>query len=621
MAVVVFHSCESKGEEASNSQLPRDKMRAIPAPASELIVSLVPHGGPFPLAGASTHNGRTQRDVPPHPETPVSVADRFRTHDVENQPPELAPYDAYATDLPLQEALAREGGGWAEEQVAAYGAIVGGESMALAIAANEHRPTLRAFDRTGVRIDDVDFHPAYHRLMQLGVEHGVSGFAWRNASREGAHVARAALAYLHTQADQGTSCPLTMTYACVPSLEQQPSLAPAWLPRVVAATYDGRSVPAAAKAGNTIGMGMTEKQGGSDVRSNSTRATPIGAKGPGELYELVGHKWFFSAPMSDAHLVLAQAEAGLSCFLLPRFAPDGTRNAVRIQRLKDKLGDWSNASAEVEFQGAVAWMVGEPGRGVATILQMVALTRQDCLIGSAGIMRQALVQAVHHARHRSAFGKRLADQPLMRNVLADLALESEAAVALALRVARSIDASPRDPVERALARIVTAVGKYWVCKRCPPFVNEAQECLGGAGYVEESVLPRLYRQAPLNSIWEGSGNIQCLDVLRALRKEPASADAFFSELESVRGGNAVLDAEILSLRNAVLANDESLETRSRYLVERMALALQGSCLVRSGNVAIADAFCESRLGTTHGFAFGTLPADAPFDALIERAFV
>ena len=548
----------------------------------------------------------------------MSIADRFRTHDVDNQPPALTPYDAYATDLPLREALAREGGAWAEEQVAAYGVVIGGEAMSLAVAANENRPTLRAFDRTGHRIDDVEFHPAYHRLMALGVEHGVASFAWRHAQREGAHVARAALAYLHTQADQGTSCPLTMTYACVPSLEQQPELAREWLPRILATMYDGRSVPAHEKTGNTIGMGMTEKQGGSDVRANTTRATPVSASGPGQLHELVGHKWFFSAPMSDAFLVLAQADAGLSCFLLPRFAPDGTRNAVRIQRLKDKLGDWSNASAEVEFQGALAWMVGEPGRGVATILQMVALTRQDCLIGSAGIMRQALAQAVHHARHRSAFGVRLAEQPLMRNVLADLALESEAATALALRVARSIDSSARDETERALARIVTAVGKYWVCKRCPPFVNEAQECLGGAGYVEESILPRLYRQAPLNSIWEGSGNIQCLDVLRALRKEPASAEAFFAELESVRGGNRLLDAEIGSLRKAVTGDAQDLETRSRHIVERMAMALQASCLVRSGNVAIADAFCESRLGKAHDWAFGTLPAAAPFESLIER---
>ena len=542
----------------------------------------------------------------------------FQTHSVENQPPPLEPYDAYGTDLPLREALLREGGMWAEPQVATYGVIAGGELMALGAEANAHPPELRAYDRFGNRVDEVEFHPAYHRLMQLGVEHGVPSFGWRHASEKGAHVARAALSYLHNQADQGTSCPLTMTYACVPTLEQAPELSSDWMPRVLAPMYDPRSVPGWDKPGNTIGMGMTEKQGGSDVRANTTRATPVKGNDAG-LHQLVGHKWFLSAPMSDAFLVLAQAEGGLSCFLLPRFAPDGTRNAIRIQRLKNKLGDRSNASAEVEFQDALAWLVGEPGRGVATILQMVALTRQDCVIGSASIMRQALVQAVHHARHRRAFGKALVEQPLMRNVLADLALESEAATALAMRIARAVDDSPRDPREAALARVITAVGKYWVCKRCAPFVNEAQECLGGNGYVEDSSLPRLYRQAPLNSIWEGSGNIQCLDVLRALGKEPASADALFAELESVRGGNELLDEEIGALRSMVKGHHRDIETRARLLVERMALALEASCLVRGGNVAIADAFCESRLGGAHGSAFGTLSTDAPFDALIERA--
>jgi putative acyl-CoA dehydrogenase len=549
----------------------------------------------------------------------LPIADRFRTHDVENQPPPLAPYDAYATDAALREALAREGAAWAEPQVAAYGLIAGGEAVLLGFAANENRPTLRTHDRYGERIDEVEFHPAYHRLMDLAIEAGVVGFAWRNARREGAHVARAALMYLHNQADQGTSCPLTMTYASVPALEQQPELAREWLPRIIAPSYDGRAVPAWEKTGNTIGMGMTEKQGGSDVRTITTTATPLDAGGPGQLYELVGHKWFFSAPMSDAFLVLARTDEGVSCFLLPRFAPDGTRNAVRIQRLKDKLGDWSNASSEVELQGAVAWMVGEPGRGIATILQMVMLTRQDCIIGSASIMRQAVVQAVHHARHRRAFGAPLVEQPLMRNVLADLALESEAATALAFRVTRAVDASPRDPRERALARIVTAVGKYWVCKRCAPAVNEAQECLGGGGYVEESIVARLYRQAPLNSIWEGSGNIQCLDVLRALRKEPESRDAFFAELDAVRGGNRVLDHEAGALRKLLVDDGDDLETRSRRLVERMAMALEAACLVRSGNVAIADAFCESRLARQHGTTFGTLEPSAPLDALIERA--
>ncbi|MFL5608390.1 MAG: isovaleryl-CoA dehydrogenase [Gemmatimonadaceae bacterium] len=550
----------------------------------------------------------------------MSVAERFQTHTVENQPPPLAPYDAYATDVPLREALQREGGAWAEDAVAEYGPIAGGELMALGVLANENKPRLRAFDRFGHRVDEVEFHPAYHRIMELGVRHGVSSFGWRNADRAGAHVARAALSFLHNQADQGTSCPLTMTYASVPTLRHQPDIARDWLTRVVEPVYDPRSVPAWDKHGNTIGMGMTEKQGGSDVRSNTTRATPVATAGPGQLYELVGHKWFFSAPMCDAFLVLAQTDAGLSCFLLPRFAPDGSRNAVRIQRLKDKLGDWSNASSEVELQGALAWMVGPEGRGIATILEMVALTRQDCLIGSASIMRQALVQAVHHARHRRAFGKSLSEHPLMLNVLADLALESEAATALALRVARAVDASPRDAAEAALARVVTAIGKYWVCKRCPPFVNEAQECLGGAGYVEESPLPRLYRQAPLNSIWEGSGNIQCLDVLRALTREPESGQAFFAELASVRGGHALLDAEMARLRKVVSDASEDLESRSRHLVERMALALQAATLIRSGNVAIADSFCESRLGSKHGLAFGTLPADAPIDALVERTF-
>jgi putative acyl-CoA dehydrogenase len=549
----------------------------------------------------------------------VSIADRFITHSVENQPPLLAFYDAYATDLPLREALQREGGGWAESDVAAYGPIAGGELMELGVLANENKPKFRPYDRYGHRTDFIEFHPSYHRIMQLGIEHGVPNFAWRHEDRAGAHVARAALAYLHNQPEQGTSCPLTMTYACVPALRHQAELAAEWQPRITSTQYDARFIAPWEKLGNTIGMGMTEKQGGSDVRSNTTRATPVSARGPGQLYELVGHKWFFSAPMCDAFLVLAQTDAGITCFLLPRFTPDGALNAIRIQRLKDKLGDWSNASSEVEFQGAVAWTVGDEGRGIATILEMVALTRQDCLIGSSGIMRQALVQAIHHARHRRAFGKQLIDQPLMRNVLADLALESEAAVALSLRVARAIDASAHDAREAAFARISTAIGKYFVCKRCPPFVNEAQECLGGAGYVEESILPRLFRQSPLNSIWEGSGNIQCLDVLRALAREPETGVAFFAELDAARGGHALLDAEIGRL-HIELDRRDAVEVRSRYLVERMALALQASLLLRAGNSAVAEAFCESRLGNSHGLCFGTLPMSAPFEVLIERAF-
>ncbi len=547
------------------------------------------------------------------------LAPTFVTHQVDNQPPPLAPYDAWATDLPLREAVVREGGGWAESDIAKYGPVVGGELMQLGFLANENKPKFRPYDRYGNRIDEVEFHPAYHRIMAAGIAHGVPNYAWRNADRAGAHVARMALSYLHNQADQGTSCPLTMTYACVPALRHQPGIANEWLPLVTSTHYDSRLIPAMRKTGATIGMGMTEKQGGSDVRTNTTRAVAIGARGPGELYELVGHKWFLSAPMCDAFLVLANAEGGMSCFLLPRFAPNGARNAIRIQRLKDKLGDWSNASSEVEFEGALATMVGEEGRGVATILEMVALTRQDCMIGSASIMRQALVQAVHHARYRKAFGKCLIGQPLMQNVLADLALESEAHTALTARVARAIDGAERDENEAAFARVATAIGKYWVCKRAAVFVNEAQECLGGAGYVEESNLPRLYRQAPLNSIWEGSGNIQCLDVLRALAREPATRSVLFDEIDAVRGGHPALDAESRKLVQD-LADTDTLELRSRQIVERLALALQASILIRAGNRKVSDAFCESRLGGAHGAAFGTLPAQAPMAALIARAF-
>ena len=455
---------------------------------------------------------------------PTDLATHFITHTVENQPPPLQDYDAFGTDATLVEAIAREGAAWATPQLSAYGHLVGGELLQLGFDANRFRPQFKPFDRCGHRIDEAEFHPAYHRLMQLAIQHGVHAFSW-NASREGAHVARAALSYLHHQAEAGTSCPLTMTHAAIPVLRRSPAVADTWFAKAIAPHYDGRNVPGTEKAGVTLGMGMTEKQGGSDVRANTTQAHRVG----GDAYELVGHKWFFSAPMSDAFLVLAQAPEGISCFLLPRWRPDGTRNAMHLMRLKDKLGNWSNASSEVEFHGAWAQRIGDEGRGVATILEMVALTRLDCMLGASAEMRRALVEAIHHTRHRRAFGKRLVEQPLMRNVLADLALESEAATAFSMRVARAVDATPRDPREAAFARIATAIGKYWICKRAPAFVNEAQECLGGAGYIEESILPRLYREAPLNSIWEGCGNIQCLDVLRALSREPETAEAVFAE--------------------------------------------------------------------------------------------
>jgi putative acyl-CoA dehydrogenase len=545
----------------------------------------------------------------------MAQAQLFVTHRVENQPPPLRGFNAFTSDRPLQDALVREGGAWGQARLAEFGSLAGGELLELGFAANVNRPVLRAFDPYGSRKDEVEFHPAYHRIMELAMAHGVHSFAWRHADHEGAHVVRLALAYLHAQAEQGTGCPLTMTHACVPALRLEPELAKAWLPRVTSLAYDPRLVPAGEKKGCTIGMGMTEKQGGSDVRANTTQAYPVAS---GE-YELVGHKWFLSAPMCDAFLVLAQAPGGLTCFLLPRLRPDGSRNALRIQRLKDKLGNWSNASSEVELCGAYALGVGAEGRGVTTIIGMVSLTRLDCMMGSAAIMRQALVQAIHHARHRRAFGRTLAEHALMQNVLADLALEWEAAVALMFRIARAVDAAARSPREAALARLGTALGKYWICKRTPAFVNEAQECLGGLGYVEESILPRLYREAPLNSIWEGCGNIQCLDVLRALAREEGVREALFEELNGVRGGHPALDREIDRL-GELLAGRDSLEARSRLVAERAAVALQAALLVRGRDSAVSDAFCASRLGGGHGLTLGTLPADVPFPRLIERAW-
>jgi putative acyl-CoA dehydrogenase len=544
------------------------------------------------------------------------IAERFITHTVDNQATPLGDYNAWLTDNALRDAVAREGGGWADAHLAEFGGVAGGELMRLGYSANENKPKLRSFDRYGNRIDEIEFHPSYHRVMQLGMQFGVHAFAWRNADQPGAHVARAALSYMHSQAEAGTGCPLTMTHSAMPALQHQPEVAKLWAPLIHSYEYDPRALPAAQKTACTMGMGMTEKQGGSDVRANTTRAY-VQTDGS---YEIVGHKWFFSAPMCDAWLVLAYTDRGITCFLMPKILADGSRNAIRIQRLKDKLGDWSNASSEVEFQGAWAVRVGDEGRGVATILEMVALTRLDCMIGSSALMRQATVQALHHAATRKAFGKRLIEQPLMQNVLADLALESEAHTALTFRLARAVDASATNPAEAALARIATAIGKYWVCKRAPAFINEAQECLGGAGYVEETNLPRLYRQAPLNSIWEGSGNIQCLDVLRALNKEPETREAYFGELLAARGEHADLDREIHWLTQA-FEDRSTVEVRSRMIVERMALALQAAILLRTGNAEVAQAFCASRLGGAHGFNFGTLPADAPLAALIERASI
>ena len=541
----------------------------------------------------------------------------YETHTVDNQPPAFAPRDLWSDDLVLREAIRREGAESFSGRLAAYGALAGDDLYRLGFDAHRDKPRLLTHDARGQRIDRVEFHPSYHALMQAAVGHGVAGLSW-SEPRAGAHVARAALSYLHHQVEPGTSCPLTMTHAAVPVLQREPKLEE-WARKAASPQYDPREVPIADKAGVTVGMGMTEKQGGSDVRANTTVATPLDAGGQ---YALVGHKWFFSAPMSDAFLVLAQAAGGLTCFLLPRRLPDGAKNAFRLMRLKDKLGDWSNASSEVEFCGASAQRIGGEGRGIATILEMVMFTRLDCMLGSAAGMRMALAHAVHHCRHRSTFGKRLSEHALMQNVLADLAIESEAALALAMRVARAVDAAQRgatgeSPGEAAFARIATAIGKYWICKRAPAFVNEAQECLGGAGYVEESMLPRLYRQAPLNSIWEGSGNIQCLDVLRALEREPETGAALLSELDAAAGLHAALDGEVASLRHAMQGVREA-EGGARFLVERMALALQAAVLLRADS-PVADAFCRSRLSGQHGLAFGTLPATVDHATIILRA--
>ena len=522
----------------------------------------------------------------------------FQTHVVANQPPPFFPRDLWADDAALREAVAREGGAAFAPRLAVYGALAGDALPRLADEAHRDRPRLHTHDRCGQRIDRVEFNAAWHEVMGAAIAHGVAGLSWHEAS-PGAHVARAALSYLHYQAEPGSSCPLTMTHAAIPVLRREPALRE-WAHKAAMPHYDGRDAPMAGKRGVTLGMGMTEKQGGSDVRANTTRATPLAAEGE---YALVGHKWFFSAPMSDAFLVLAQAPGGLSCFLLPRWRPDGGKNALRLMRLKDKLGDWSNASSEVEFEGAWARRIGGEGRGIATILEMVMLTRLDCMLGSAGLMRLALAQAAHHARHRNAFGKRLIEQPLMRNVLADLALESEAATAFALRVAGAVDRASHDPHEAAFARIATAIGKYWICKRAAGFANETQECLGGAGYVEDSGLPRLYRQAPLNSIWEGSGNIQCLDVLRALAKEADAGAAMLAELQPAAGIDAAFDAALADAQ-ARLAQGVD-EAAARAFVERLALLLQAAILLRAG-IPLAGAYCRSRLGDGRGATYGTL---------------
>ncbi len=541
------------------------------------------------------------------------------THEVVNTPPHMGDQDLWTGDIALREGVNREGAAWASDRIAAFGKVAGATAtFENADLANRFPPELKTFDRYGMRINEVAFHPAYHDLMTLALDNEVPNFAWRHV-KPGAQVAHMAMSYMLNQAEGGVMCPMAMTYSAIPVLARNKGAPSGFVEKACAASYDRRDIPGQDKTGVTIGMFMTEKQGGSDVRANTTRAIPASSTaGPGADYRITGHKFFCSAPMSDAFLALAYTDNGLSCFFIPRWTPDGNRNAFYIQRLKDKLGNRSNASSEIEFADTHAVMVGEEGRGVRTIIDMVQGTRIYCAVGSASLMRQGVVQALHHTSHRSAFQKRLIDQPLMQNVLADLALESEAALVLWLRLARSLDEAPHSANEAALARIGTAIAKYWICKRAPGHVFEAMECHGGPGYVEESPLPRLYREAPVNSIWEGSGNVMCLDVLRAMSREPDAVEAYFAELDAARGASAALDHAVIKLKGEIASNS-GIEARARRITESMAVAWQGALLVRHAPSDVADAFCASRLGEHWTGAYGTLPSGASLAAIIARA--
>ena len=553
-------------------------------------------------------------------EQPQSLGE---THQVFNQPTSLDPYNAYSSDKALQYWVKTFSATWHESVLTEYGHRVGGDLFEAGFAANKFKPEFKTHSRFGERIDQVDFHPSYHLLMQTALEAGHHSLPWTE-KKLGAHVARAAVEYMHSQADPGSGCPLTMTFAAIPALMHQPNIAKEWVPKITNNQYDPRNIPFFEKEALTIGMAMTEKQGGSDVRANTTKATPIENAGPGEAYELVGHKWFCSAPMCDAFLVLAYTgskEEGLSCFLLPRWRPDGRKNEMYVQRLKDKMGNVSNASSEVEYRGAFAWMIGKEGRGVRTIIEMVSMTRFDCMVGSSAIMRQALAQAIHHTSGRSAFGKNLHEQPLMQNVLADLSIESEAALAISMRIANSLDVlqqNPEDEHEAKFSRVATAIGKYWICKRAAQFIYECMECIGGVGVVEDNILPRMYREAPINAIWEGSGNVQCLDVLRAMQKDPSVLHAFMSELMKAAGHYEIFDGYMAEIKEE-LSDLASLEFRARSVVEKLAIAWQASTLIQYGEKNVAEAYVKSRLSGYSGQYYGTLPTGLDVDALILRA--
>ena len=542
-----------------------------------------------------------------------------QSHEVTNQAHALENYNAYTRNLPLQEAVALQGAGWAHDWLVARGAEVGSaEWIEHGRLANANPPQPKLFDRYGNRRDEVEFHPSWHECLTWLKRNGCDSGPWADP-KPGAHVARAAAYVMFAEIEDGSLCPTTMTYGAVPVLRHVPELAREWMPKLLSREYDRRFIPAAQKQGVLIGMGLTEKQGGSDVRANTTRAEPMWGDANAGRWRLTGHKWFLSAPMCDAFLVTAQSPRGLSCFFVPRWTPDGRLNEIRIQRFKDKLGDRSNAGTEAEFWGSQGWLVGEEGRGIPTVLEMGVYTRLDCAIGSTGIMRSALSQALHHTSLRSAFGKLLKDQPLMMNVLADMALETEAATALSLRLARAFDAQD-DEAESLLRRILTPVAKFWICKRCPTLVAEAMEVHGGNGYVDEGPMPRLLRQSPLNSIWEGSGNVMCLDTLRAMGRHPKSVEVLAAEIAPALGKNRAFDAFAAKLKDG-LSNPQDIETRGRELTQGIALAMQGALLLRHAPAQVAEAFCASRLAPNHcGTVFGTLPAATDFAGLIERAW-
>ena len=542
-----------------------------------------------------------------------------QTHEVTNQVPELQDYNIFSTDIALCEGVRREQANWHEADLARFGAELGSaEVLHLGELANRHTPELNTHDRFGNRIDAVEFHPSWHELLRILRREGLHALPWIEP-RSGAHVARAAGYYMQAQVEAGSLCPTTMTFAAIPVLQNEPKLFSALQAKLFSREHDARDLPLEQKKSILIGMGMTEKQGGSDVRSNTTTARALDGQGRGAEYLLTGHKWFFSAPMCDAHLVLGRTEAGLSCFFVPRWQPDGSKNTVQIQRLKDKLGNRSNSSSEVEFENAYGIMVGEEGRGIPTIIEMANHTRLDCVIGSAGLMRQAFVQAAHHARHRMAFGRLLAQQPLMRNVLSDLALESEAATLLMLRLARAFD-SPNDPLQRAWRRIVTPAAKFWICKRALEFTGECMEVWGGNGYVETGPMARLYREAPVNSIWEGSGNVMCLDVLRALEREPEGLQLLLDELDQGSAAHAGLQRLVAALRTDLAAPPDQREMQARRLVQRLVLAAQGSLMLQHAPQAIADAFISSRIDAECGRVYGTLSSAALQQDILSRAW-